>query len=94
MSVVRTGAVCLALVFLGSIAEFGESPQRQAILTSARVLIPTAANNPGQFGAVFKTRVAIVNVTNRTYTISATLFRSPTGTVVRQITMGPRQARN
>ena len=94
MPVARTGVVCLAFLLCGSIVELGESPQRQAILTSAHVLIPTAANNPGQFGAVFKTRVSIANVTTRTYTISATLYRSGGGTVVRQITMGSRQARN
>ena len=94
MRVARTGVVCLALLLSGSIVELGESPQRQALLTSARVLIPTSANNPGQFGAVFRTRVSIANVTSRTYTISATLYRSGGGTVVRQITMGSRQARN
>ena len=94
MLVARTVLVCLTLLLCGSIVDLGESPQRQAILTSARVLIPTAANNPGQFGAVFRTRVSIVNVTNRTYTISATLYRSGGGTIVRQIAMGSRQARN
>ena len=94
MRVARTVVVCLTLLLYVSVVEFGESPQRQAIPTSARVLIPTAANNPGQFGAVFKTRVSIANVTTRTYTINATLYRSGGGTVVRQIAMGSRQARN
>jgi hypothetical protein len=94
MHIARTALVCLVFLLCGSIVERGESPQRQAILTSAHLLIPTAANNPGQFGAVFKTRVSIVNVTNRTYTINATLYRSGSGTIVRQITMGSQQARN
>ena len=94
MHIARTALVCLAFLFSGSVAELGESPQRQAIVTSAHLLIPTAANNAGLFGAVFKTRVSIVNVTNRTYTINATLYRSGSGTIVRQITMGSRQARN
>ena len=94
MHIARTALVCLAFLLSGSIVELGESPQRQAILTSAHLLIPTSANYTGQFGAVFKTRVSIVNVTNRTYTINATLYRSPTGTIIRQITMGPGQARN
>jgi len=94
MNIARTAVICLALLLSGSIAERGESPQRQAILTSAHLLIPTAANNPGQFGAVFKTRVSIVNVTNRTYTIYAILYRSGSGTIVRQISMTSRQARN
>jgi hypothetical protein len=84
MQVARTGVVCLAFLLCGSIVELGESPQRQAILTSAHVLIPTAANNPGHFGAVFKTRVSIANVTRRTYTINATLYRSGSRTIVRQ----------
>ena len=94
MHIARTALVCLAFLLSGSVAELGESPQRQAIVTSAHLLIPTAANNAGLFGAVFKTRVSIVNVTNRTYTINATLYRSGSGTIVRQISMGPRQARN
>ena len=94
MRVARTGVVCLAFLLCGSIVELGESPQRQAISTSAHLLIPTAANNPGQFGAVFKTKVSIVNVTTRAYTIYATLYRSGGGTIVRQITMASRQARN
>ena len=94
MGFVRTGVVCLAFLLYGSTVERGESPQRQASLASARLIIPTAANNRGLFGAVFKTNVSIVNVTNRTYTISATLYRSGGGTIVRQITMGSRQARN
>lgn len=94
MRVARTGFICLACLFFGSIVELGESPHRQAIPSSARLLIPTAANNPGQFGAVFKTKVSIVNVTNRTYTIYATLYRNGGGTIVRQITMASRQARN
>jgi len=94
MRVVRTGVVCLAFLLYGSIVELGESPERQRILSSAHMIIPTAANNPGQFGALFKTKVSIVNVTNRSYTIFATLYRSVGGTIVRQITMGSRQARN
>jgi hypothetical protein len=94
MHIARTALVCLVFLLSGSIVELGEGQQRQAIATSAHLLIPTAANNAGLFGAVFKTRVSIVNVTNRTYTITATLYRSGSGTIVRQITMGSRQARN
>ena len=94
MHIARTALVCLVFLLSGSIVELGEGQQRQAIATSAHLLIPTAANNSGLFGAVFKTRVSIVNVTNRTYTINATLYRSGSGTIVRQITMGSRQARN
>ena len=94
MHIARTALVCLVFLLSGSIVELGEGQRRQTIVTSAHLLIPTAANNSGLFGAVFKTRVSIVNVTNRTYTINATLYRSGSGTIVRQITMGSRQARN
>lgn len=94
MRVVRTGVVCLAFLLCGSIVELGESPRRQELLASAHLIIPAAANNPGQFGAFFRTRVSIVNVTNRSYTIYATLYRSGGGSIVRQITMASRQARN
>ena len=94
MHIARTALVCLVFLLSGSIVELGEGQRRQAIITSAHLLIPTAANNAGLFGAVFKTRVSIVNVTPRTYTINATLYRSGSGTIVRQITMGSRQARN
>lgn len=94
MRYVRTGVVCLAFLLYGSTVERGESPQRQGIRASARLILPTAANNPGQFGSFFRTRVSIVNVTNRTYTIYATLYRSGGGSLVRQISMASRQARN
>ena len=94
MHIARTAVVCLAFLLSGSTVERGESPLRQGIVTSAHLLIPTAANNSGLFGAVFKTRVSIVNVTNRSYTINATLYRGGSGTIVRQITMGRGQARN
>jgi hypothetical protein len=90
----RTGVVCLAFLLCGTTVERGESPQRQGIRTSAHFILPTAANNPGRFGSFFRTRVSIVNVTNRTYTINATLYRSGGGSLVRQITMASRQARN
>jgi len=83
MHIARTALVCLVFLLSGSIIELGEGQRRQAIVTSAHLLIPTAANNSGLFGAVFKTRVSIVNVTNRTYTITATLYRSGSGTIVR-----------
>jgi hypothetical protein len=94
MHIAQTALVCLVFLLSGSVVELGEGQRRQAIATSAHLLIPTAANNSGLFGAVFKTRVSIVNVTNRTYTINATLYRSGSGTIVRQITMGSQQARN
>src|SRR5206468_3487169 len=94
MRVLRTVLICLAPLVCSITVKPGEGPRRQEIPTSARVIIPTAANNRGLFGAVFKTNVSIVNVTSRTYTIDAILYRSGGGTIVREITMGPREARN
>ena len=37
-------------------------------------VIPTAANNPGRFGAHYKTRVVIFNPTERDYSITARLY--------------------
>ena len=90
----RTVLVGFVLLVCSSNVRPGEGPRREAIRTSAHVIIPTAANNRGLFGAVFKTNVSIVNVTSRSYTIDATLYRSGGGTIVRQISMGPGQARN
>ena len=45
-------------------------------------VIPTAANNPGRFGAHYKTRVVIFNPTKRDYTITARLYDG-TGLVYR-----------
>jgi hypothetical protein len=94
MRVFRTVLFCLVFLVCSNTVKPWEGPRRQEIRTSARVLIPTAANNRGLFGAVFQTNVSIVNVTSRSYTINATLYRSGGGTVVRQIDMGSRQALN
>lgn len=94
MRATKTAAACGVLLLSASVVGFGEGLQRQGLRSSARVIIPTAANNPGQFGAVFKTAVSIVNVTDRSYTIVGTLYRSIGGTIERQISMRARQARN
>ena len=46
-------------------------------------VIPTAANNPGRFGAHYKTRVVIFNPTERDYSITARLYDG-TGLVGRE----------
>lgn len=56
-------------------------------------IIPTAANNPGRFGAHYKTRVVIFNPTSRDYTITARLYDG-TGLVRRsEIPMDPQTYR-
>lgn len=58
---------------------------------SSWVVIPTAANKPGRFGATFSTRVVIHNLTPEDYSIEALLL-GPNGPVSRQnIRMAPHQ---
>ena len=56
-------------------------------------VIPTSANTPGRFGAYFKTRVVIHNLTSRAYSINAVLC-GPSGIVSQSsISMSPNQYR-
>ena len=51
------------------------APERKSItFASAIHLVPVMANNPGLFGAFFKTRVSILNVAPLNYSIQATLY--------------------
>lgn len=60
-------------------------------LATPLAVIPTSANSPGRFGAYFKTRVVIHNLTSRSYTINA-LLCGPSGIVSdRSISMSPNQ---
>jgi hypothetical protein len=90
-----------SLLEVGSVRKVEDSARRQmlslrpkGIFSSANHTIPTAANNAGAFGAFFKTKVSIVNVTSRNYTIYATLYRNGGGTSLRSISMAPRQSLN
>jgi hypothetical protein len=57
-------------------------------------LVPVMANNPGQFGAVFKTRVSILNPTSFSYPIFVNLY-GPNGRVgTRTINILPRESKN
>ena len=49
-------------------------------LTSAEYVIPTAVNAPGRFGAYYKTRVVMQNMSDVGYSITAVLF-GPNGPV-------------
>ncbi|MCY3756520.1 MAG: hypothetical protein OXG96_02245 [Acidobacteria bacterium] len=49
-------------------------------LATPLAVIPTLANTPGRFGAFFKTRVVIHNLTSNSYTLDAILF-GPNGIV-------------
>lgn len=60
-------------------------------LATPLAVIPTTANSPGRFGAYFRTRVVIHNLTSSSYTINA-LLCGPNGIVSeRSISMSPNQ---
>ena len=72
---IAIGGVLLAL----SLPAFAEIPvpdreKREVGDLNDSAVIPVAANNPGRFGAHFKTRVVIFNPTERAYSINAILF--------------------
>lgn len=56
-------------------------------------VIPVAANSPGRFGAYFKTRVVILNPTDRDYVITATLYDRTGEAGTRDVSMDAFQYR-
>ena len=52
------------------------------------------ANNPGQFGAFFRTKVAILNVTPQVFQIEATLYNQNGEVQKVSLASGPGQALN
>ena len=72
--------VCWVLPIALSLPCFAETPipdQEELEVGNSlfwQAVIPAAANNPGRFGAHFKTRVVIFNPSERSYTITARLF--------------------
>jgi hypothetical protein len=58
-----------------------------------RITLPTSANVAGQFGAFFRTRVSILNVTQTVATVEATLFNQLGHIAKTTISVGPRQQR-
>jgi hypothetical protein len=43
---------------------------------SNRWVVPTSANNPGQFGAIFKTRITLFNPTSNSFPIAISLYNT------------------
>ena len=90
------GALSLCL----SLSALAESPALERTkhalglpLATPLAVIPTAANSPGRFGAYFKTRVVIHNLTTNSYTLDAILC-GPNGIVAQQsISMSANQYR-
>ena len=83
----RLGA-CWGAVIVLCLPAFAETPipdrERMDVGDLYRQsVIPTAANNPGRFGAHYKTRVVIFNPTERDYSITARLYDG-TGLVRRE----------
>lgn len=63
-------------------------------LATPFAVIPTLANTPGRFGAYFKTRVVIHNLTDNSYSLDA-LLCGPSGIVARQsISLSANQYRS
>ena len=67
----------MAYLLCGQIG-FSELKQQALSFASANQFIPTMANNPGQGGAFFKTKLSILNVTDFNYSVVITFF-SKTG---------------
>lgn len=67
----------VAYLLCGQIG-FSELKQQALSFASANQFIPTMANNPGQGGAFFKTKLSILNVTDFNYSVVITFF-SKTG---------------
>ena len=70
-------------------------PGRNSLSASSAVIrIPAMANNPGLFGAFFRTKVSILNVTPQVFQVEATLYNQ-TGEVQKvSLASGPGQALN
>ena len=70
---------CCGLLFALCLPSFAETPlpereKREVGDLDSESVIPVAANNPGRFGAHFKTRVVIFNPTDRDYSITVVLY--------------------
>ena len=79
-----------ALSFGLSLPAFAESPALERTrhelgvpLASTFAVIPTLANTPGRYGASFKTRVVIHNLTGNSYSLDAVLC-GPNGVVAQR----------
>lgn len=57
-------------------------------------VVPVMANNPGMFGAVFKTRVTLLNPTGFSYTIYVNLYSQNGKVGTRTIAISPHEAKN
>ena len=56
-------------------------------------VVPTMASAPGQFGAYFKTKVAVCNPTDRSYTIFVTLYNAEGKVKQVSLPMSPSQTK-
>ena len=80
-----------ALTKSGVLEKGDDEPVVPSSLYSSWVVIPTAVNKPGRYGAYFSTRVVMHNLTSEDFSIEALLL-GPTGPVSRRnIRMAPDQ---
>jgi hypothetical protein len=84
--------LCLLRVPLS--AEDNLPEQNKLSASSAVIRIPAMANNPGLFGAFFRTKVSILNVTTQVFQIEATLFNQNGEVQKVALAIGPGQALN
>jgi hypothetical protein len=82
-------AVCLLFGQVG----FGEGKYK-ASFASANQFVPALANNPGQFGAYFKTRLSVLNVTDFTYSVYVTFFNKIGKKDQKSFSLSPREMKN
>ena len=64
----------LGLLVLGAFSVESKPPKRKSSFASSFVVVPVMANIPGLFGAVWKTKVSILNPTDFSYPIQAILY--------------------
>ena len=85
----------LIALFLPAFAETSlpEREKREVGDLDSDSVIPVAANSPGRFGAHFKTRVVILNPTERDYVITARLYNRSGQARRRDISMDAREYR-
>ena len=87
--------ICMALCADGSLAAGLKMPDVQKLQAADPYhLVPVMANNPGQFGALFKTRVSILNPTSFAYPIYVNLYNQSGKLATKTINILPHEAKN
>lgn len=77
-----------------ALAQSGSRAPAGGEISSSLLTVPVMANNPGQFGSFFRTRVSLMNPTNLSYDVKATLYDATGVPKVATISMAPGQIRS